>query len=346
VKVDMMIGGVPLRNMPVLTRDVAEAGFSGLLLTETGRTAYLACAVAALAADIDLSTGVAVAFPRSPMVTASIAWELAEASRGRFRLGLGTQVRAHIERRYSSAFDPPGPRLREYLVALRKIFAAYRGESRLDHEGDFYSFSLLPAQWSPGPIDYPDPPLDIAAVNPWMLRMAGEWADGVHVHPLNSVSYLRHTVMTEVAAGAAKAGRDPAAVSLIVPCVTAVGDSPDDIAARRETARAQIAFYGSTPNYAFQFERVGFPDTTWRVREKQKVGDLPGMSAVITDDILQHFIIEATWDDLADRIVERYRGIAARVVLYDVGTDYRRNPKSISRWGDVAKAVIAATEGK
>ena len=202
----------------------------GLLLTETGRTAYLSCAVAALAADIDLSTGVAVAFPRSPMVTASIAWELAEASRGRFRLGLGTQVRAHIERRYSSPFDPPGPRLREYLIALRKIFAAFRGESRLDHQGDYYSFSLLPDQWSPGPIDYPDPPLDIAAVNPWMLRMAGEVADGVHVHPLNSLSYLRHTVVTEVAAGAAKAGRDPAEVALIVPCVTAVGDSAEEIA--------------------------------------------------------------------------------------------------------------------
>jgi alkanesulfonate monooxygenase SsuD/methylene tetrahydromethanopterin reductase-like flavin-dependent oxidoreductase (luciferase family) len=108
----MMIGGMPLRSMAALTQDAAGAGFSGLLLTETGRTAYLSCAVAALAADIDLSTGVAVAFPRSPMVTASIAWELAEASRGRFRLGLGTQVRAHIERRYSSPFDPPGPRLR------------------------------------------------------------------------------------------------------------------------------------------------------------------------------------------------------------------------------------------
>jgi probable F420-dependent oxidoreductase len=341
----MMVGGLPLRSMQVLTRDASEAGFSGLLLTETGRTAYLSCAVAALAADIDLSTGVAVAFPRSPMVTASIAWELAEASKGRFRLGLGTQVRAHIERRYSTPFDPPGPRLREYLVVLRKIFAAFRGESRLDHKGDFYSLSLMPAQWSPGPIDYPDPPLDIAAVNPWMLRMAGEYADGVHVHPLNSVGYLRETVTTEVAAGAAKAGRDPALVSLIVPCVTAVGDSAQEIAARRETARSQIAFYGSTPNYAFQFERVGYPETTARVREKQKVGDLPRMSAVITDEILQHFIIEATWEDLADRIVERYGGIAARVVLYDVGTDYRRDPRSIGRWGEVARAVVAATEG-
>ena len=346
MKVDMMTGGVPLRSMPTVARDAAEAGFSGLVLAEAARTAYLSCAVAAVAGDIDLSTGVAVAFPRSPMVTASIAWELAEASRGRFRLGLGTQVRAHIQRRYSSLFDPPGPRLREYLIVLRKIFSAFRGESRLDHQGDFYAFSLLPDQWSPGPIGYPDPPLDIAAVNPWMLRMAGEVADGVHVHPLNSVGYLREMVMTEVAAGAAKSGRDPAEVSLIVPCVTAVGGNAEELAAAREAARAQVAFYGSTPNYAFQFERVGFPDTTPRIREKQKAGDLPGMSSVISDEILQHFIIEATWDELADRIAERYVGIAARVVLYNVSADYRRDPKLIGRWGEVAKAVIAATERK
>lgn len=346
MKVDMMTGGVPLQGMPALTQEAAKAGFSGLVLAEGGRTAYLSCAVAAVAGEIDLSTGVAVAFPRSPMVTASIAWELAEASRGRFRLGLGTQVRAHIERRYSSSFDPPGPRLREYLIVLREIFSAFRGESRLNHSGDFYALSLLPDQWSPGPIGYPDPPLDIAAVNPWMLRMAGEVADGVHVHPLNSVGYLRDVVMPEVSSGATKAGRNPAEVSLIVPCVTAVGDSSEELASQREAARAQIAFYGSTPNYAFQFERVGFPETTPRLRERQKAGDLPGMSSVITDEILQHFIVEATWDELADRIAERYGGIAARVVLYNAGPDYRRDPKSIGRWGEVAKAVVAATEGK
>src|SRR5438128_10490333 len=122
MKFDLMAGGLPLRRFGELARDAAAAGFSGIVVTETSRTAYLSCAAAALAADIDLLTGVAVAFPRSPMVTASIAWELAEVSGGRFRLGLGTQVRAHVERRYSSPFDPPGPRLREYVEAIRAIF--------------------------------------------------------------------------------------------------------------------------------------------------------------------------------------------------------------------------------
>src|SRR6476619_4943023 len=145
-----MTGGMPLPKMQDLARDAANAGISGLVITEGGRTAYLSAAAAALAADVDILTGVAVAFPRSPMVTAQIAWELADASGGRFRLGLGTQVRAHVERRYSSEFDPPGPRLREYVQAVRHIFRAFRGEEKLDFQGQWWQFSLLPAPWSPG----------------------------------------------------------------------------------------------------------------------------------------------------------------------------------------------------
>jgi len=134
MKTWMMTGGQPLARFGDVARQAAAAGFAGLVVTESGRTAYLSCAAAALTgADLDLATGVAVAFPRSPMVTASTAWELAELSGGRFRLGLGTQVRAHIERRYAAAFDPPGPRLREYVQAVKASFAAFRGE---DARGD------------------------------------------------------------------------------------------------------------------------------------------------------------------------------------------------------------------
>ncbi|MBV8464194.1 MAG: LLM class flavin-dependent oxidoreductase, partial [Acidimicrobiales bacterium] len=124
MKLDLMATAAPLRTMQRLAADAAAADFDGLVVTESGRTAYLSCAAAALAADLDLATGIAVAFPRSPMVTASVAWELAEATGGRFRLGIGTQVRAHITRRYGADFDPPGPRLREYVIALKQIFRA------------------------------------------------------------------------------------------------------------------------------------------------------------------------------------------------------------------------------
>jgi probable F420-dependent oxidoreductase len=338
---DLMTGGLPLRRMQDLARDAAAAGFSGLVVTEAGRTAYLGCAAAALAADLDLLTGVAVAFPRSPMVTAATAWELAEASGGRFRLGLGTQVKAHVERRYGSDFDRPGPRLREYVAALRAIFRAFRGE-RLAHEGEFWNLSLLPAMWAPGPIDVPDPPIDVAAVNPWMLRMAGAVADGVHVHPLNTDPYLRATVLPELTAGTESAGRSIDDLAVIVPTFAAPGGRADEVQALREMARMQVAFYGSTPNYAFIFEQLGRPGTTAAIREKQKAGDLAGMAAVVDDDLLEHFCVSGDWGTVADGLIARHRGVATRVVSYFAGMAWARDAAALGPWGELARAVRAA----
>jgi probable F420-dependent oxidoreductase len=339
---DLLVGGVPLREMASLTRAAEAVGFSGLVVAEAGRTAYLACAIAATSADLDISTGVAVAFPRSPMVTAQVAWELAEASAGRFRLGLGTQVRAHVVRRYGCDFDPPGPRLREYVEAVRASFAAFRG-APLEHHGEHWNLSLLPAMWSPGPIDVHDPPIDIAAVNPWMLRMAGAVADGIHVHPLNNPTYLQDTVLPNRAAGAALAGRYPGDVQLIVPTFAAPGSTPDEVEVWRELARMQVAFYGSTPNYAFVFEQLGRPGTTERIRERQKAGDIAGMAAVVDDELLDHFCISGDWAAVADGLVERYDGIATRVVSYFAGMAWTRDPASLGQWGELARAVRAGS---
>ena len=342
-----MTGGVPLREFQALTMRAADAGFSGLVVTEAGRTAYLACAAAALTgADLDLATGVAVAFPRSPMVTAANAWELADVSGGRFRLGIGPQVKAHVERRYSSEFDPPGPRLREQVLALRAIFRAFRGDAPLDFAGEYYRFSLLPAMWSPGPIAPPDPPIDIAAVNPWMLRMAGEVADGVHVHPLNTTTYVRETLLPNLAEGARRGGREGARLALFVPLFTAVGDTEEERSRWRETSRTMVAFYGSTPNYAFIFEQLGFPGTTERLREAQKRGDMAGMAAVIGDDLLSHFVVEGSWDEISARVVERCRlldGHDVHVVLYLAGMAGRDPTDTFERFGGVARQIVATS---
>lgn len=336
--VDVMTSPLPLGQAADLARDVKAAGIHGLVVTETSRSAYLTCGAAALAAPgLDLLTGIAVAFPRSPMVTAAVAWELAEASDGHFRLGLGTQVRAHIERRYAAEFSPPGPRLREYVRAVRACFRAFAGEEKLDFQGEHWSMSLLPAQWSPGKIAQPAPAIDVAAVNPWMLRMAGEVADGVHVHPLNSATHLRETALPSIAEGAAKAGRDPSEIELIVPCFTVVGDTDEEKSRWRELARMQVSFYGSTPNYAFIFEQLGHEGTTEKLRERQKAGDVAGMAAVISDDLLSHFVVDADWDGAAAAISARYRGIAARVVLYFGAFDR----DALHTWGEVANALAA-----
>ncbi len=279
----------PLDKIGDLARRTQEAGFSGLLFTETGRTAYLNAAVASQAAPgLELSTGVAVAFPRSPFVTAATAWELQEATGGKFRLGLGTQVRTHVVRRYGMAFERPGPRLRDYVLAVRACFAAFR-TGRLDHHGDFYDLDFITPQWSPGPIDAPDPAVDIAAVNPWMLRMAGEVADGVHVHPLGEPGYIARHVVPNVAAGAEKSGRSASDIAVIVPVMTIVGDSDEERHNERELVRASMSFYGSTPNYAFIWDEAGFEGTTARIREKQKAGDFKGMAAQITDEHIATF---------------------------------------------------------
>jgi len=338
VKVDLMTLGVPLRRAAALATDAAAARFDGLVVTEGGRTAYLTCAAAALTADLHLSTGIAVAFPRSPMVTAQVAWELADASGGRFRLGLGTQVRAHIERRYGSSFDHPGPRLRDYVNAVRACFAAFRGSEPLAFEGEFYRMSLLPAQWAPGMIAVDDPPIDVAAVNPYMLRLAGEVADGVHVHPLNHPAYLQEVVLPNVLAGRQRAGREDHS-HLTVPVFTAVGETEAERARWREAARGQVAFYGSTPNYGFLFELLGREGTTEKLRARQKAGDIPGMINVIDDDLLDHFLVSGTFDEVPSLLVARYGGIADRVVLYFAGAAWNEDPEQLARWGEIAWRV-------
>ena len=338
-----MTGASRLAEFQGFAQRSADVGYAGLVITESGRTAYLAAAAAALSgADLDLATGVAVAFPRSPMVTASTAWELAEASGGRFRLGLGTQVRAHIERRYGAAFDPPGPRLREYVQAVRAIFRAFRGEERLGFEGAYHRLSLLPPMWSPGPIPVPDPPIDVAAVNPWMLRMAGRHTDGVHVHPLNTVAYYEQTLLPNVVAGLRRAERGPESFALFVPLFTAVGDTDEERLAWWETSRTMVGFYGTTPNYAFVFEQLGFPGTTDALRAAQRAGDTAGMAAAVPDELLDHFCVSATWSELPQRIVDRcaaLSGFDVQPVLYLAGMTATRGDGTFERFGAAAREV-------
>jgi probable F420-dependent oxidoreductase len=342
-----MTGAMRLRVVAEFSKRCADAGFAGVVVTEAGRTAYLTCAAVALSdAGLDIATGIAVAFPRSPMVTAAAAWEIADASRGRFRLGIGPQVKAHIERRYSATFDPPGPRMREYVLALRAIFLAFRGAEPLAFDGRFYSFSLLPPLWSPGALDVPDPPIDVAAVNPWMLRMAGEVADGVHVHPLNTVPYYRETLLPSLSDGAIKSGRSPSSMTLFVPLFTVVGDTEDEMASWREICRTMVAFYGSTPNYAFIFEQLGYPGTTQRLREAQKVGDQAAMALAIPDELLANFVVEGTWSELPERIIDRcstLRNYDVRPVLYLAGMAAQRRDGSFERFGEVARSLALET---
>jgi probable F420-dependent oxidoreductase len=340
MELDLMVGAHTWTETARIAREAENAGFGGLLFTETSQTPWMSLAAAASAApSLDLMTGIAVAFPRSPMVTAGLAWELAENTEGRFRLGLGSQVRAHVERRYSAEFDPPGPRMRDYLLAVRACLNAFAGRERLDHHGPYYELTLLPGQWAPRRHEHDDIKIDVSAVGPWMCAMAGEIADGIHVHPLHSPTYLETRLLPAVAEGASRAGREPAEVDLIIPVFAIPGDTPEERASLIDTARLQIAFYGSTRNYAFQFADLGFEGTSARLNDLLKAGDVAGMAAAITDDMLEHFAVVATWDEMADALLDRYRGVATRLVMYLAEWSMAQDPSTLPRWGEIASAV-------
>lgn len=343
MRFDLMTGAARWADAARLAGGVEQAGFSGMLFTETTQTPWMSIAAAAMAAPtLELSTGIAVAFPRSPMLAAGLAWELADNTEGRFRLGLGSQVKAHVERRYSTPFDPPGPRLRDYVRAVKACFRAFEGSEPLAYEGPYYSLSLLPEGWAPRPHDHGDIKVDISAVGPWMCRMAGEVADGVHVHPLHSLHYLRQRLLPAVAPGAEAAGRSSAEIELIIPVFAVPGDTPEERAALVQRVRAQIAFYGSTRNYAFQFDDLGFEGTSARLNERLKAGDPAGMAALITDEMLDQFAVVCRWDELADRLLDRYAGLASRLVMYLAEASIATDPSALGRWGEVARAVTTA----
>jgi probable F420-dependent oxidoreductase len=314
-----------------------------MLFTEAGTVPWMMIAAAATAAPkLTFSTGIAVAFPRSPMISAQIAWELAQNTEGRFRLGLGSQVRGHVVRRYGALWDKPAPQMRDYVGAVKACLRAFRGEEKLNHDGPYYKLNLLPGQWAPPRHAFEDVKVDISAVGPLMCRVAGELCDGVHVHPMHSMHYLETRMLPALAEGAERAGRKLDDVDLIIPVMAAAGDTPEERERMLQVARTQIAFYGSTPNYAFQFDDLGFEGMTAKLGALMKAGDIGGMTKAITDEMLDHFALVARWDDMADALIARYGGKAARVVSYLAMGDITQNPQHLARWGEIAKAVRAA----
>jgi probable F420-dependent oxidoreductase len=331
---------LPLEHVATVARAVEDLGFSGLWFTESKRPPYLGCAVAGeVTESLTIGTAIAVAFPRSPMITAQTAWELARATGGRFSLGLGTQVKAHIERRFSMPFEHPAAKLRDYVLAMRAIFRAFQGEEPLRYEGEFYSFSLLTEFFSPGPSDHPDIPLSVAGVNVGMARLAGEVFDGFHVHPFHSPRYLDERIQPAIAAGAAAAGRSPDDVEIICPVFTIVGDDESERAEARDSVRRQIGFYGSTRTYRPVFELHGWEAASDELHQLMAAGDTEAMAAVITDEMLDEYAVTATWDDLPTKLLERYRGRADRIFTYQPADDWLRSPEATERWREVAARV-------
>ncbi|MGH9009365.1 MAG: TIGR03617 family F420-dependent LLM class oxidoreductase [Acidimicrobiia bacterium] len=324
-----------------IARQARAAGFAGLWVTEAAHNPYIAAALAAEAADgLVIGTDVAIAFPRSPMVTAQAAWDLAALSGGRFILGLGTQVKAHLERRFSVPGERPAARIREYILALRAIFDAFAKRAPLRFEGEFHRFSLLTDFFDPGPIEVPDPPIYLAGVNERLGRVAGEVADGFCVHPLNSPKYLTEVLRPSIEEGAKQAGRDTSAVSLVAPVFTIIGEPGPELDRQRDAIRLQIAFYSTTPSYGRVLEVHGRDDLGARLGSLLRAGDQKAMVAAIDDELLDAFAVTASWDGLADALITRFGGLADRIFPYHAPG--LSDPEVAERWGAVAAAVSAA----
>jgi probable F420-dependent oxidoreductase len=319
VKLDVLLVGLPFEEATRTIRRADQAGFDGAWVTETTNDPFLPLAAAAPATDrIELGTAIALAFVRSPMITAITAWEIQRASRGRFNLGLGTQVKAHNERRYSVPFVSPAPKLREQVAALRAIWDAFSGKAPLDFKGEFYRFDLLPEFFNPGPIDVPPPPVYLAAVNPYSFRMAGEVADGVHVHPLHTVGYLADVALPAVAEGLARAGRKREELTVSAQVMVVVGRG-EERRRMEEYVRTQVAFYGSTRTYKASLDHAGFGDLNARLHQLMAEGDLEGLLRAVPDELVGEVAVVAdTWEEAAAAARTRYEGVVDRISLYSL----------------------------
>jgi probable F420-dependent oxidoreductase len=309
---DASLPPTSLRDVPAFARAAEAMGFDALWSSETQHDPFLPLALAAQeTARIRLGTAVAIGFARSPTVLAHTAWDLAAASGGRFILGLGTQVRAHVERRYGMPWpDSPAGKLRETLEAIRALWRTWQDGERLNFRGQYFKLTLMSPFFNPGPIEHPAIPIYIAGVNPGLCRLAGEAADGFHAHPYHSESYLRQVVKPALEEGLRRSGRPEGAVSLSVTSMVAVE------AAEADFARAQIAFYASTPSYRTVMAHHGWGETADGLRDLARRGAWERMAGLITDEMLSTFAVVTTARDLGAALRQRYAGVADRLTLY------------------------------
>jgi probable F420-dependent oxidoreductase len=311
MKIDAAFVVGDLRQIPTAAQAAEAIGFDAVWTSETQHEAILPLPlVAEHTQRLHFGTAIAVAFARSPTVLAHAAWDLAAQSGGRFILGLGTQVKAHIERRFGMMWEPPAPKLREMILALRAIWDCWQNGSPLNFRGQFYKLTLMTPFFNPGPIDTPQVPIFIAGVNTGLCQLAGELADGFHVHPFHTAKYLREIVLPAIEAGAAKAERTRADVQ-ISGSVFAITDNTE-----REMVRAQVAFYASTPSYRPVMECHGWGEVGQRLSHLAARGKWTEMPSEITDEMLDVFAVTGSPSELPRKLLAKYSGLLDRMALY------------------------------
>ena len=322
MKLDEMTYGHPLAETAEVVATARDRGYDGWFVSETVHDPFLAAAVAGtVSGEMQIGTAIAVAFPRSPMHVAYAAHDLQALTGGRFVLGLGSQIKPHIEKRFSTEWSKPAARMREYVLALRAIWHAWRTGERLSFRGEFTSHTLMTPFFTPQDHGHPDPPVWLAAVGPLMTRVTGEVADGLLAHAFTTARYLSEVTLPNLEDGAAAAGRDRSDIEVVVPVFVVSGRTEEQRAASEAVVRGQLSFYGSTPAYKGVLELHGWGDLHDRLHNASLDNRWEEMPAMIPTEVLETFAVIADPDEVGAAVRDRYQGLADRVSLSSAQLD-------------------------
>jgi probable F420-dependent oxidoreductase len=310
--IDATLPPVPLKEVPAIAQAAESTGFDAVWSSETIHDPFLPGAlIAERTRRLHFGTAVAIAFARSPATLAYTAWDLAQASGGRFILGLGTQVKAHIERRFGMPWpDSVVGKLREQIAAIRAFWNAWQKGEKLDFRGEYYKLTLMSPFFNPGRIEHPQVPIFIAGVNTGLARLAGEAADGFQVHPFHSPAYLEQVLLPAIEEGALKAGRTRGDVQVSVSAFVVTSPEEDLF------VRSQIAFYASTPSYRAVMALHGWEEVAGQLSALAKRGQWGDMPALIDQGMLETFAVVTSPAELPDALRDRYSGVVDRLGLY------------------------------
>jgi probable F420-dependent oxidoreductase len=328
--------GYDLAKVGASAAKLEEQGYDGLWTAETAHDPFFPLLLASQRTErVELGTGIAVAFARNPMNLAQIAYDLQTASQGRFILGLGSQIKPHITKRFSMEWSHPAPRMREMILAIRAIWDAWNGVAKLDFRGDFYTHTLMTPFFDPGPNPHGNAKIFLAGVGEKMTEVAGEVCDGFLCHGFTTERYLREVTLPALERGAAKAGRKLSDIEISGPAFVVTGATEEEMAASTAGVKQQIAFYGSTPAYRGVLELHGWGDLQDELNRMSKQGQWKEMGELITDDVLDAFAVVAEPEQLAAKLDERYGDVVQRLSFY---APYASDP---DRWAAVMRDLKA-----
>ena len=303
-----------LCKVPAEIQRIECAGYNEIMTQENRHDPFLPLGVAAVNSErLTLGTGVAISFPRSPMVMANLSWDLQVASRGRFVLGIGPQVKGHNERRFSVPWSAPAPRMKEYIQSLRAIWHSWKTGEALAYEGEHYNFTLMTPNFTPEAMDFTPPPITMAAVGPAMLRVAGEMADGVRLHGFCTRKYIENVIWPQLQTGLERADRKRDSLQITGGGFVVTGETDEDVAKLVDFYRSRIAFYGSTRAYWPVLEQHDLVDLGQKLNHMSKTNQWKAMPAQISDDVVQLFCAIGRHDQIAAEVEKQFGGLADAV---------------------------------